>query len=173
MSSVRGIESLAGDLCTVWVIGWLHSTLRIRDIVSLQTRSWVLRVSCDMRCYRQQRFKPFGLSDSVSCVRDTTGGRGSNPLVWLVFVQRPSFNARHYRWHRFKPCGLISACLRVLISASSRGSNPLACQTGFIWLLFLWISTGSHPVGLRSVWKLECVGSNPVAWVVVFWRVSA
>ncbi len=92
-----------------------------------------------------------------------TGGRGSNPLVWLVFVQRPSFNAQCYRWHRFKPCGLISARLRVLISASGRGSNPLACWTGFIWLLFLWIGTGSNPVGLRSVWKLECVGSNPVA----------
>ncbi len=77
-----------------------------------------------------------------------TGGRGSNPLVWLVFVQRPSFNVQHYRQQRFKPCGLISACLRVLISASSRGSNPLACRTGFIWLLFLWISTGSNPVGL-------------------------
>ncbi len=66
-----------------------------------------------------------------------TGGRGSNPLVWLVFVQRPSFNARCYRRQRFKPCGLISVRLRVLISASGRGSNPLACRTGFIWLLFL------------------------------------
>ncbi len=64
-----------------------------------------------------------------------TGSRDSNPLVWLVFVQRPSFNAWCYRWHRFKPCGLISARLRVLISASSRGSNPLACRTGFIWFL--------------------------------------
>ncbi len=102
---MRGIESLAGDLCMVWVIGWLRSTLRIRDIVSLRTCSWVLRVSCDTRCYRRQRFKPFGLIsmrlvgytipqvaevqpfgllDSVSCVQDTTGGRGSNLLVWLV-----------------------------------------------------------------------------------------
>ena len=95
--------------------------------------------------------------------RGATGGRGSNPLVWLVFIQRPSFNVWCYRQHRFKPCGLISARLRVLISASGRGSNPLACRTGFIWLLFLWIGTGSNPVGLRSVWKLEHVGSNPVA----------
>ncbi len=96
-------------------------------------------------------------------MRGATGGRGSNPLVWLVFIQRPSFNVWHYRWHRFKPCALISVCLRVLISASSRGSNPLACQPGFIWLLFLWIGIGSNLVGLQLVWKLECMGSNPVA----------
>ncbi len=51
----------------------------------------------------------------------------------------------------------------ILISASGRGSNSLACRMGFIWLLFLWIGTGSNPVGLRLVWKLERVGSNPVA----------
>ncbi len=48
-------------------------------------------------------------------------------------------------------------------ATGGRGSNPLACRTGFIWLLFLWIGTGSNPVGLQSVWKLEHMGSNPVA----------
>ena len=48
-------------------------------------------------------------------------------------------------------------------ATGGRGSNPLACWMGFIWLLFLWAGTGSNPVGLRSVWKLERVGSNPVA----------
>ncbi len=48
-------------------------------------------------------------------------------------------------------------------ATGGRGSNPLACRMGFIWLLFLWIGTGLNPVGLQSVWKLERVGSNPVA----------
>ncbi len=43
-------------------------------------------------------------------------------------------------------------------ATGSRGSNPLACRTGFIGYLFLWIGTGSNPVGLRSVWKLEARG---------------
>ncbi len=114
-------------------------------------------------CYRRQRFKPFGLSDSISWVRDTTGGRGSNPLVWLVFVQRPSFNAWCYRQHRFKPCGLISARLRVLISASGRGSNPLACWTGFIWLLFPLDRHRFKPCG-------SMIGFGSLsAWVQILW----
>ena len=143
-----------------------------------------MRVSCDAWCYRRQRFKPFGLI-STRLVGYTILQVAEVQTLWLVgrrflgtrYYRRQrfkpfglvsvrteaSFNARHYRWRRFKPCGLISAHLRVLISASGRGSNPLACRTAFIWILFLWIGTGSNPVGLRSVWKLERVGSNPVA----------
>ncbi len=45
----------------------------------------------------------------------------------------------------------------------STGSNPLACQTGFYLVIVSLDCIGSNPVGLRSVWKLEHVGSNPVA----------
>ncbi len=150
---MRGIESLAGDLCTVWVIGWLRSTLRIRDIVSLWTRSWVLRVSCDVWCYRWQRFKPFGLIST--CLVGYTipqVAEVSNPLAcWTVFLV----------------CEILQVAeVQTLWSGSCsyRGLLLTCGATG---------STGSNPVGLQLVWKLKRVGSNPVAWVDVFWRVSA
>ncbi len=153
----------------VWVIGWLCSYpenkrycvivdmllsfegflwCAVLQAAEVQTLWLVRQCFLGMRYYRWQRFKPFGL---------------------VSVHTEASFNVQCYRWCRFKPCGLISACLKVLISASGRGSNPLGCQMGFIWLLFLWIGTGSNPLGLQLVWKLECVGSNPVAWVDVFW----
>ncbi len=75
-----------------------------------------MRFSCDTQCYRQQRFKPFGL---------------------VSVYTEAFFNVQRYRQQRFKPCGLISAHLRVLIFTSSRGSNPLACGRDLLVIVSL------------------------------------
>ncbi len=122
------MESLAGDLCMVWVIGWLRSTLRIRDIVSLWTHSWVLRVSCDARCYRQQRFKPFGLI-SMRLVGYTIPQVAEVQTLWLVGWH--FLGTRYYRWQRFKPFGLVSVHTEAFFlmhsATGGRGSNPVVC----------------------------------------------
>ena len=47
-------------------------------------------------------------------------------------------------------------------ATGGRGSNPLACGWGYLVIVSL-DRIGSNPVGLRSVWKLEHIGLNPVA----------
>ena len=151
---MQGIESLVGDLCTVWVIGWLRSTLRIRDIVSLWTRSWVLRVSCDARCYRRQRFKPFGLI-STRLVGYTILQVAEVQTLWLV--GQHFLGTRYYRWQRFKPFGLISvrteAFLVMCSATDGTGSNPV------VWLVHAW--GFSFPKWQRfkpfGLWMVSCV----------------
>ncbi len=60
-------------------------------------------------------------------MRGATGGRGSNPLVWLVFIQRPSFNTQHYGQQRFKPFGL------------SDGVYLVSCFSGSAQVQTLWV----------------------------------
>lgn len=129
LSNAWGIESLAGDLCMVWVIGWLCSTLRIRDIVSLQMHSWVLRVSCDVWCYRRQRFKPFGLSDRV----------------YLVIVSLDL--------HRFKPCGSMIGLEAWVHGFKSCGFSGHVLK-GFCLEHKLWVV---FRVCLSCLWSPVCV----------------
>ncbi len=141
-------------------IGWLCSTLRIRDIVSIADTLLSFEGSCDVRRYRRQRFKPFGLI-STRLVGYTIPQVAEVQTLWLV--GQCFLGMRYYRRQRFQTLWLISARLRVLISASSRGSNPLACRTGFIWLLFLWIG---HR--FQTLWVYDRFGSLS-AWVQILW----
>ncbi len=67
---------------TVNWLGDLSSNLRRGVLVSLWTRSCALRVSCDARHYRWQRFKPFGLiSARLRVYIYFPSGIGSNPVA--------------------------------------------------------------------------------------------
>ncbi len=143
-----------GDLCTVWVIGWLRSTLRIRDIVSLQTHSWVLRVSCETRCYRWQRFKPFGLI-STRLVGYTIPQVAEVQTLWLVgqglFGYCFSGSAQVQTLWVYDWFGSLSVWVQILCLSGRvlKGS----CLERKLWVMFR--------VYLSCLWSPGCV----VTWV--------